>query len=106
MDSILFCFTAEIAESAEKNNYLAGFRLRSSSYAPTSRQINQKPIKNYLSSPPWRIFTLRSLRALRLNQFFFVHRGDRGLRPLRAVGSKLYEPEAIGPRAYAPVGGR
>jgi len=29
-----------------------------------------------------------------------------GLRPLRAVGSKLYEPEAIGDYAYAPAGRR
>jgi hypothetical protein len=29
-----------------------------------------------------------------------------GLRPLRAVGSMLYEPEAIGAYAYAPVGMR
>ena len=30
---------------------------------------------------------------------------ERGLRPLRTVGS-LYEPEAIGAYAYAPVGSR
>ncbi len=35
-----------------------------------------------------------------------VHRRVRSLRPLRAVGSGLYEPEAIGPMAYAPVGER
>ncbi len=29
-----------------------------------------------------------------------------GLRPLRAVGNKLYELEAIGAGAYAPVGRR
>jgi hypothetical protein len=32
-------------------------------------------------------------------------KGECGLRPLRAVGS-LYEPEAIGAYAYAPVGSR
>jgi hypothetical protein len=31
---------------------------------------------------------------------------DRSLRPLRAVGYRLSEPEAIGPIAYAPVGER
>jgi hypothetical protein len=35
-----------------------------------------------------------------------VHRRVRSLRPLRAVGSRLYEPEAIGAKAYAPVGER
>jgi hypothetical protein len=35
-------FTAEIAERAEKTIIPAGFRLRSSSYAPTSRQIKLK----------------------------------------------------------------
>jgi hypothetical protein len=34
------------------------------------------------------------------------HRRARSLRPLGAVGSKLYEPEAIGAKAYAPVGER
>jgi hypothetical protein len=29
-----------------------------------------------------------------------------GLRPLRAAGSILYEPEAIGAYAYAPEGSR
>ncbi len=31
------------------------------------------------------------------------HRRARCLRPLRAVGSKLYEPEAIGHKAYSPT---
>jgi hypothetical protein len=35
-----------------------------------------------------------------------VHRRVRSLRPLRAAGYRLYEPEAIGPKAYAPVGER
>ena len=44
-------------------------------------------------------------RPVNLKKKRIVHRGARSLRPLRAVGS-LYEPEAIGPSAYAPVGER
>jgi hypothetical protein len=35
-----------------------------------------------------------------------IRKRESGLRPLRAVGSMLYEPEAIGAYAYAPVGSR
>ena len=45
-------------------------------------------------------------RPVKSKKKLLIHRRARSLRPLRAVGSKLYEPEAIGPMAYAPVGER
>ena len=52
------------------------------------RQLNQDPIKNYLLPLPWRIFTLRALRALRLNQFFFCS-PRRSLRTQRRTKRKM-----------------
>jgi hypothetical protein len=45
-------------------------------------------------------------RPVKSKKKLIVHRRVRSLRPLRAVGSRLYEPEAIGVGAYAPVGER
>jgi len=41
-----------------------------------------------------------------LNLVFGIRKAEFGLRPLRAVGYRLYEPEAIGVWTYAPVGRR
>jgi hypothetical protein len=46
------------------------------------------------------------IRPAKSKKKLIVHRRVRSLRPLRAAGSRLYEPEALGPMAYAPVGER
>jgi hypothetical protein len=54
-----------------------------------------------LASIPSFIFRNRGQRSPPIDTLI-IHRRARSLRPLRAVGS-LYEPEAIGFRAYSPT---